>query len=486
MTSTAGRSCAAIATAALWVAFSFATEQAQGATRIGGASEPLEQSNGLTVAAPGRDSSASSNPLQSVANRADQTAVPIDLPTALRLAGANNIDLALVRTAERQAKAANDAATLSFFPWLSVGASYAHHTGAGQEFSGNVLNVDKQLYGRAATLGVSLDLGSAIFRKLATLQLQRAAADDVDATRNDTLLAAANAYFGLVDAVAVTGIARDAVHISQNYQTQLERAVAIGLTNRSEALQVSVQTQRDKVLLREAQAAQRRDSATLATVLRIDPATDLVPTERTVAPPKLIPLDTPVAALVRRALRLRRELKASAASVGAAKEQRTAAKYGPLIPSISAAAVYGRIRGGANGYLGGYRPSHDYVVGLNWRLGPGGLFDFSRTEAADARLERARLNEDNVRQRIERQVVDAIADALSARDQVRLARRGAEFAVQNLKFAMQRKVFGVYAVLEVVQAQQDLTRARRDYAGALTRYAKAQYALARAVGVIHR
>lgn len=487
MTGNAGRSCAVIATAVLWVAFSSEAALALGAPRVaartgpvGGATTGKTLFRRATVALSG-------GAKQQLGSQATRTApVHIDLPTALRLAGANNIDLALVRTAERRAKAVNDAATLQFFPWLSVGASYAHHTGAGQEFSGNVLNVDKQLYGRAATLGVELDLGDALFNKLAAQQLQRAAIDDVTAARKDTLLAAANAYFDLVDAVAVTGIARDALHISQSYETQLERAVAIGLTNRGEALQVSVQTQRDKVLLREAQAAQRRDSAALATVLRLDPATDLVPADRIVVPPNLISLDTPTTTLVRRALRLRREIKASAASVRAAQEQRSAAKYGPLIPSLSATAVYGRLRGGPNGFLGGYQPSHDYVVGLRWRLGPGGLFDFSRTEAADAKLDRARLNAVDVRQRIERQVVDALADARSARDQVRLSRRGAELAAQNLKFAMERKAFGVYAVLEVVQAQQDLTRARRDYAGALTRYAKAQYALARAVGVIHR
>src|SRR6185437_3202142 len=50
---------------------------------------------------------------------------PIDLPTALRLAGANNIDLALVREALVQAQAQNDAATLSFVPALNGGLGYA-------------------------------------------------------------------------------------------------------------------------------------------------------------------------------------------------------------------------------------------------------------------------------------------------------------------------------------------------------------------------
>jgi hypothetical protein len=47
----------------------------------------------------------------------------IDLPSALKLAGANNLDLALIRQSLIQAEASDDAATLKFFPWVSPGSS---------------------------------------------------------------------------------------------------------------------------------------------------------------------------------------------------------------------------------------------------------------------------------------------------------------------------------------------------------------------------
>jgi outer membrane protein TolC len=146
--------------------------------------------------------------------------------------------------------------------------------------------------------------------------------------------------------------------------------------------------------------------------------------------------------------------------------------------------VYGQARGGPSGLLDNYRASHDYAIGLSWRLGPGGLFDFSRTEAADARLSRQRFVDEKLRESIREQVVSAFTSAQAAQEQMRLAGHGVELARRSLQLTLQRREFGVYAVTEVIQAQQDFTRARSSYATALVRYAKAQYALARAIGSI--
>jgi len=413
---------------------------------------------------------------------APATVQRIDLATALRLAGLNNLDLALVRAAQHQAQAANDAATLRFVPSLTIGQSIARRSGADQQTSGAMLEVDKSLYRRAGTVGLSVELGEAIFSKLAARQLQRAAGEDVNAQRAGALLATANAYFDLVGAVAQQDIAVQSVHISQDYQSQLERAAAIGLTNRSEALRLAVQTQQARVALRGAEARVRTAAARLAAVLRIDPAVVLTPAEHLAAAPVLVRLDTPLTQLIGTALRQRPELKANAAALAAAEHQRTGAKYGPLIPSIGAVALYGEARGAAGGPISPYRSVHDYAVGLSWRFGPGGLFDFSRTEAADAQLERRQISGEKLRQSIIEQVVAALTAAQAAHDQMQMAQQGVDLAERSLQLSMQRKNFGVYAVTEVIQAQQDFARARSSYAEALSNYAKAQYALAGAVG----
>jgi outer membrane protein TolC len=216
----------------------------------------------------------------------------------------------------------------------------------------------------------------------------------------------------------------------------------------------------------------------------MDPTLDLEPTERIAAPATLVSVDMPVQDLIKDALASRPELRASAATVAAADEQRLSAKYGPLFPSIGAQVVYGQVRGGPDADLSDWLSSHQYIVGLSWRLGPGGLFDFSRTEAANSQLRHQQLLNARLRDDISQQVVDAYEAARAALDQTALARRGVELADESLKLSEQRREFGVYAVLEVIQAQQDLTQARNDYARALTQYAKSQYALARATARI--
>jgi OMF family outer membrane factor len=239
-----------------------------------------------------------------------------------------------------------------------------------------------------------------------------------------------------------------------------------------------------EVLLRQAQALVLEASATLATRLRLDPTVVLTPAERIVAPPTLVPVDMRIQDLVKDALAFRPELKASAASVAAADEQRRGAKYGPLFPNLTGQATFGQLRGGPDGNLSDYMSSHPYQVGLNWRLGPGGLFDFSRTEAANSQLRRQQLTSAKLHDDIEEEVVTAYQAARAGLDQMGLARRNVEIAQESLALSEQRKELGVYAVIEVIQAQQDLTQARRDYAQALTQYAKAQYGLAHATARI--
>jgi outer membrane protein TolC len=407
----------------------------------------------------------------------------IDLAAALRLAGLNNLDLALVRAAQSSAQAVNDAATMQFFPWLSAGASYSQHSGATTEV-GELVEENSQLAARGAALNEQVRLGDAILEKLAARQRARAAGYDVEASRNDTAFAAASAYFDLVNAVATTEIAAEAVRISQQYEDELERAYQAGLTNRSEVLRISVQTQRYRVTQRQAQAMVRSQSAALATLLRLDPAADLQPTERIVNPPTLVEVDIPVQTLIQQALAYRPEAKSSQATIAAMDKDRIAAKFGPLIPSLTGQAALSQLRGGQDDVLRGYWTAHDYIVALNWRFGPGGLFDFSRIEAANSALQTARLRAEKIHDDIAEQVVQAYEAARASLDQMRLARHAVELADQSLTLSRQRREFGVYAVLEIIQAQQDLTQSRSDYAQALTQYAKAQYALARATARI--
>ena len=46
---------------------------------------------------------------------------PVDLPTALRLANAQNLDIQIARERLKEAKANHESAVEQFFPWISPG-----------------------------------------------------------------------------------------------------------------------------------------------------------------------------------------------------------------------------------------------------------------------------------------------------------------------------------------------------------------------------
>jgi outer membrane protein TolC len=326
-----------------------------------------------------------------------------------------------------------------------------------------------------------LNLGEAIFEKLVARQNMSAATYNVDARKNDTLSSAAYAYFELVNAGANVEIAQEAVRISQDYEKQLGQAVSFGLANKSDQLRVSVQTQSYQIALRQMTQLQRSAATNLAQILHLDIKAPLTPADKIAPEITLIPRDATLDGLVSEALTARPELKGSAASISAADWQRTESIYGPLVPSVSAQAVYGQIQGGIGNNLSNQRGAQDYALMLNWRIGPGGLFDFSRIDMANSKLEQSHLTDTKLRDEITRQVVNAYEAVQSASDQSGLAQSSLELSQQSLKLSQQRKEFGVAAVLEVIQAQKDFTQARIDYARSHTQFAEAQYALARAV-----
>lgn len=408
----------------------------------------------------------------------------IDLPTALRLAGAQNLDVRIAQERLAEAKANHQSALLQFFPWVIAGVAYRRHDGRVQSTEGDILDVSKQTYVPGGALVSQLDLGDAIYKKLAAKQLEHAADHALAAQRQDSIAQAAGGYFDLVYAQATVGVAHEAVRISTNYETQVRHALEAGIAFKGDLLRVSVQAERNQLALRQAAELQRVTAARLAQILHLDPAVELLAQDPDLAPVTLVETNAALGSLVQRALSLRPELKQSQAFVQAAKENKNGTVYGPLIPSIGASAFGGGLGGGKNGDTGNFGEQEDYFVGVGWRIGPGGLFDFSRQKAAKARLNSTRIGAEKLHDEIVRQVVEAFTRLQSQSEQINMTRRGLTAAEEGLRLAQQRQEFGVGIVLENILAEQDLTRARTDYLKAVAEFNKAQYGLSKAVGTL--
>ena len=408
---------------------------------------------------------------------------PIDLPTALRLAGARNLDIQIARERLNEAQANRRSANEQFFPWLGAGVGYHRRDGVAQAVpSGIISDAHFQSYSPGGALAAQVDLGDAIYKSLAARQMVKAADHALETQRQDAILSAAQGYFDLSKAGALAGVVREAIKTARDYQQQLQAGVAAGITFKGDLLRVQSQAEHYEIALRQALERQRVAGAELALTLHLDPRVELVPQDAAPAPLTLFATNSSLDALVARALQVRPELMQNQALIEAARAAKNGALYGPLIPSVGAQAFGGGLGGGPDSGPGNFAAEGDYAVGLSWRIGPGGLFDSGRINASKARLVTVELGEARLKDRITAEVVTSLVRVQSLSAQIALAQQNLATAGETLRLTRERKQYGVGIVLEDIQAQQDLTQARSDYFTALAEYNKAQYALSKAVG----
>jgi len=409
-------------------------------------------------------------------------AYPIDLATTLRLAGAKGVDIQIARERLQAAKANATSAATQFLPWLSAAANYRRHGGLIQDVVGNIVLADKNSYAVGAAINLQVEVGDAIYRTLAARQARFAAEQELEAQRQETLVRAAQAYFDLLVAQAVVGVATDALAISRDYESQLHRAVDAGIALKGEELRVRVQAQRNQLALQQAREQRRIVAARLAEALRLDPTVELVAQDPEFVPLALVPATEAVGALVSEALAARPEMKEAQALVQVAEETEKGAVYGPIVPTIVGQVFLGGLGGGKDSGPTTFGGSRDYLAAVGWRFGPGGLFDLGRIRSTRARRGEAQWNVEKLKDSIVRQVVEARTRVLSQQEQLETTREALAAAEQGLELARGRKEFEVGVVLENILAEQDQTRARQDYVRAVGEYDKAQYGLSRALG----
>lgn len=416
------------------------------------------------------------------ASEAQPNTYAVDLATVLRLAGAQNLDVQLARNAIEEARGSYASAIQRFLPNLVPSANYLRHSGRAQAVDGTLLDVTKDSTTTGIGASAQIVVGDAIFSTLQSRQLLTAADAGAVAQERDSTVAAAQQYFDLVRTRALVDVVNQGLSISQNYQQQLDEAVRIGIAFRGDALRVQTQTQRLQVERARASQQQRLAAARLAQTLHLDPLVELVPGDVEPMPLTLVEANAGLNDLLQAALANRPELRQSQALIAAAEQARRGSIYGPLIPTLGAQAFAGSLDGGPAGVPQDGGNTRDYSVGLSWKIGPGGLFDWGRIKTSNAKLTAAELSNEKMRNEISRQVVDGYTQVQSLFEQLRAARQNMSSAEETLRLTRERKQLGVGTVLEDIQAQQELIRARTDYLSVVTELNQQQYGLLRATG----
>ena len=412
----------------------------------------------------------------------------IDLPTALRLASAQNYKIAIATERIAEASAQLDQSKALVLPALTVGASYNHHEGPIQETNGNVLDVNRSA--RYAGLGagaagagtvqfpgvsLTIDLADAFFEPLAARQNSLAAKAGAAAVTNQVLLDVCIAYYELVHAKAALAIAEETYQNASYLAGLTETFAKTGEGLESDAERAAVEQLLRERNFEKAREAFRVQSVRLAEMLHLDSEVQLDPADTNVVPIHIVQADRSLNELIETAMLNHPQVKQQQALADRAFERFRQAKNGPLIPNLALNFSAGRFDG-ESGDSGG---RSDYDALLYWRFYFG---DEARTREQHSRYRQARLERLAAADRVASEVAESYARIEALQKQLAPSASAIERASRSLQLNRARIYEKQGLPIEVLQAIQSLETTRRLYLDTVIDYNQAQFRLYTALG----
>ena len=436
-----------------------------------------------------------------VAPMADPTEspLPINLPTALHLAGVNPIDISLASQRIQIANAQLERANLLWLPTVYIGTNYARHDGQIQDIEGRVFTTSRSSFLIGGGPNLTFAVTDAIYAPLAARQIVLAREFDAQATRNDVMLMIAEAYFSVQQSRGELAGANDVVRRTEDVVNKAEK-LAPGLIPQVETSRSRIELARRRQSVEVARDRWQSTSAELARLLRLNPSSVVEPAELPQMRVELIDTNTPVDDLIPVGLTYRPELAAHQAIVRATLARLKQEKMRPLIPSIlirgnatnpSGTISSGLFGGGRNDNVTNFGGRNSMDVQVLWEIQNLGLGNRAIVREREAESQLATLELFRLQDRIAAEVVAAHSQAKRAfvrAQQAELALRESVDATNRIVQAMgQTKRVGesqtlIFRPLEVVAMIQTLAQTYDDYYRAIADANRGQFRLYRALG----
>lgn len=402
----------------------------------------------------------------------------IDLVAVMRLARERNLDVALLDEQVREARAREASIRGRLWPTLGVGLRATGHDGLTQATDGSFLDVSKRSASVGGTVAGTWQIGEAVFASLAARQRTTASRFRAKAGTEATVLAAGEGYVELVRAGALLRAEEEALALGTSLREQMEARVVAGGGLEAEVLRTRAQEEDNRRRVAAARGTRTAVALRLAELLDLPADVELRAVDGAPLRLSLVAASDSDASLVQEALAHRPEVAVADGDIRAADEERRAACYAPLVPTLTAevgTSGLGRTYGDLEG-------SSDYRVGVEWVIGPGGLFDGARAREAESRQRQASIVQDRVRARITREVREARAGFEEGTIAAAAAERSIERSQESLQLFQQRFAAGLGQPIDVILAGEALSVARVRWIDALAAVDRAQLRLWHATG----
>lgn len=387
------------------------------------------------------------------------------------------------------------AARVLWLPSINAGLGWNNHTGPLQDSQGFVRPINRSSL--TAGLGVqTIGAGSpvvpglfanfhsaeAIFQpKIAN---RAAAARDaaVRTTINDLLLDTSLAYLDLLRAYQLHAITIDIRFRAQ----ELAKATA-DFARTGEGTEADADRAATELAIRQNDVVQAEEeiqvtSARVVELLNENPNVSLRPLEPAIALVELVPLDTPVQALLPTGLTNRPELSEASHLVGEAIHRYRMEKASPWLPNVLMGTSYAAFGGGQGSRIANTDGRYDLDAIAYWQVRGLGVGEYAARREARARHEQARFDQMRVMNEVAREIVQAHAQVQARHRQIGISQQAVERATASFERNLLRVRNLKGLPIETLQSIQALDEARREYLRALVDYNAAQFRLQRALG----
>ncbi|CAN5367286.1 hypothetical protein BH11PLA2_BH11PLA2_47580 [soil metagenome] len=438
-------------------------------------------------------------PQSTPALAADDRSYPINLATALHLANATPLDVALAGAQVEIAAKQYDRAKLLWVPNLMVGGDYFRHDGGQQNFQGEIVRSSRSTAMAGFGPNIVLSFSDAVYAPLAARQELLARRSFQTATSNDVAMTVADVYFHVQQARAELAGALLTLEMATEVSRKAEK-LAEGLTPPLEATRARVELARRKQSVTTAREQWRVASAELARILRLDAGVVVEPVEPPTLPITLISDYETAETLIPVALTNRPELAGQQAFVQATLARLKQEKIRPLVPSLTVRSVstnpsgslgYGTFGGGRGDKMDNFGSRFDIDAQLMWEFSALGFGNRARANERKAEHYAATLELFKTQDRIAAEVVTAHVQLRAAAERLRDAepalKDAHDLVLKSVEGMGQTRRVGDVVVLivrpqEVVAAIQALAQANSDFSKAIGDYNRGQFRLYRALG----
>ena len=423
---------------------------------------------------------------------------PIDLNTALRLAGVQNPDLLIARQLVVEAVYLRQLAAAQFIPSLNYGGDYDAHTGVLQQSNGNILSVNRTCGLRRGRhqRGRGGDGEYSRPRPDRERRDVRLRLPDFSASRSPARVCHAGDpepglppdHPGLLRAAPRRGARAVAMQVREEARkvAQLTEAYAkAGQGTKADANRGATELAEREANFQAAEGYVLVASARLCQVLNLDPSIRLHPTDAWVVPPPIVPDPIPVCELIALALVQRPELGERRAVIRQAMLSLEGSKVLPFSPTILLGFSSGGFGGGSNlvrPIFGGFGGRNDFDTYAYWTLQNLGVGNVALINLARSRVGVAEYQQVAMLDLIRAEVAEAYARTHARFAQIGTSEEAVRSGIEGFREDLTRVEGFVGLPIEVINSLNLLARARTDYLNAIVDYNEAQFQLYVALG----